>query len=611
MSPNLQPGSKLDQFTLRRSRGPVLGAHCWVAEDSAGKLVHLRLADDPEVQIVVRDLERSFDEILHDQPAEGVARVRAAAPFAEIPYTVEDFDDDAKSLADMMREMSPLPAPAATAVFIGLVKAVMHLHQAGFAHGLIRAENVFVRRNGSIWLAGLGWGRILTTMLRRGSLSDSAAAHETLAYFAPEQMEEQDGLRAPADLYALGVLLFEMTTGHLPEQGRSPSDLNPSAPTFADSVSRRCLAAMPTQRFGEAGEILSAIRGTDTREETPSGSSATDTVKGGGDPTATARDAAMFEDTDSAISAPTEEVLPLDTFVAPAFCRVEAARINRPAPVLGAPVETQTRPLIEVAPFAIGRELVTAHSYALFLRETRPSDLPRLIRLDDYCTVMVEGPMVLPRRGMGFYPVNQVSWLGAKRYCDWLSERLGAEIRLPTAAEWLAAAGYSPQRRYPWGGAEPDADKARYGHRWCNEGFGVLLPVDSLVAGMSPYGARQMSGTLWEWTSDSADDFAGQLDTNTPPPDLSSQATSNGVGQYAPGELRIVCGGSWHDDADDLCLDQIRMFPAHYRRVVVGFRLAAPITTLDKLTEASTAVRTASSDANPAEDFTDDDDMRR
>jgi formylglycine-generating enzyme required for sulfatase activity len=124
--------------------------------------------------------------------------------------------------------------------------------------------------------------------------------------------------------------------------------------------------------------------------------------------------------------------------------------------------------------------------------------------------------------GYELHPVIEVSWYGARAYCEW------AGRRLPTEAEWEKAARGTEGQLYPWGEAQWDCDKSQY--TWCD---GQTLAVGSKPAGESPYGALDMAGNVWEWVADWYD--AGYYEVS---------ADTNPQGP-ASGDRRVLRGGSW------------------------------------------------------------------
>ena len=127
-------------------------------------------------------------------------------------------------------------------------------------------------------------------------------------------------------------------------------------------------------------------------------------------------------------------------------------------------------------------------------------------------------------------PVQHVCWYEADAYARW------AGRRLPTEAEWEKAAIWDPEagraRRYPWGDA--------YGPELANLGQRRLrpAPAGSYPGGASPYGARQMLGDVWEWTSS---DFHGYPGFRSFPYREYSEVF------FGP-EYKVLRGGSWAVD---------------------------------------------------------------
>lgn len=122
------------------------------------------------------------------------------------------------------------------------------------------------------------------------------------------------------------------------------------------------------------------------------------------------------------------------------------------------------------------------------------------------------------------YPVIQIDWWQAEIFCQWRGGRL------PTEAEWEKAAGWNPQTSqmfiYPWGDQVPDKTLANYDNVDLD-----TTEVGSYPKGVSPVGAYDMAGDVWEWVSD----WYG-------PYDLVS--IINPVGPSS-GKFKVIRGGSW------------------------------------------------------------------
>ena len=135
------------------------------------------------------------------------------------------------------------------------------------------------------------------------------------------------------------------------------------------------------------------------------------------------------------------------------------------------------------------------------------------------------------RPGLENYPINNITWHAADEYCKW------KEKRLPTEAEWKKAARGTTAQAYPWGNIPPSDTLARYFQTWTKEEkHKVMVPVQALTEGQSPFGLFNMAGNVKEWV----DDWYDREYYN----EQSEYANPRGpIG----GEFKVVRGGSWRD----------------------------------------------------------------
>jgi formylglycine-generating enzyme required for sulfatase activity len=145
-----------------------------------------------------------------------------------------------------------------------------------------------------------------------------------------------------------------------------------------------------------------------------------------------------------------------------------------------------------VGPFFIDRTEVTNEEYQKFINVTG-YPAPSYWRGRSF------------KAGEAKIPVVNVSWLDASAYAKWAGKRL------PTEAEWEFAARGPQQFLYPWG------DEWRTGYANANlGGKGKIAPVGSYSRGVSPFGALDMCGNVWELTSGNLFDYADVTKTILP-----------------------------------------------------------------------------------------------
>jgi iron(II)-dependent oxidoreductase len=226
---------------------------------------------------------------------------------------------------------------------------------------------------------------------------------------------------------------------------------------------------------------------------------------------------------------------------------------------------------VDVAPFAIARAPVTQAEFAAFVDDGGYAD-PRLWPGGGaWLQATGAAHPVYWRRAPGggwqrrhfdawldlepHLPVSHVCWWEAEAYCRW------AGRRLPSEAEWEFAAtgGVVPKPAYPWGDAEPGAERAATDWRWLG-----LVDVAACPAGDSPAGCRQMIGTVWEWT---ASDFVAY-------PNFERDAYHENSEQFF-GQRKVLRGGAWMTRGRLLRSTLRNYFTPERRDVVTGFRTCA------------------------------------
>ena len=178
-----------------------------------------------------------------------------------------------KTLREVIHEEAPLTAREALAILEAVLSALRAAHNAGIIHRDVKPENVIVRRDGEVKVADFGLARAITNQT---ATSQTGVLLGTVSYLSPEQVEK--GVADPrSDVYAAGLLLFEMLTGRKAVTGDTPiqiaykhvhggvpapSSLVRSVPAALDALVADATAVSPEDRFASAGDFLAALRST-------------------------------------------------------------------------------------------------------------------------------------------------------------------------------------------------------------------------------------------------------------------------------------------------------------------------------------------------------------
>lgn len=142
-----------------------------------------------------------------------------------------------------------------------LCKALEHSHQRGVMHRDIKPANVLLDHDGRVKVADFGLARLLRPEDADYNLTRTHAVMGTPRYMAPEQMTSQGRVDHRADIYALGVVIYEILTGSVPAgHFDPPSEKIPALDPRIDDVVLRALSSDPERRFASVAELRDALR---------------------------------------------------------------------------------------------------------------------------------------------------------------------------------------------------------------------------------------------------------------------------------------------------------------------------------------------------------------
>ena len=417
------------------------------------------------------------------------------------------------SLADRIVREGRLPVAETERILREVAGALDYAHKRGVIHRDIKPHNILLEADtGRSLVTDFGIARTA----EGGSLTATGMLVGTPAYLSPEQVAGEGGDHR-ADIYALGIVAYEMLTGEPPFTGPTPTMVlmrrlaepppplakaRPEAPPLLRDVIEGMLASDPAQRFQTGADVVSTLGGT----LPVSGIHTTTGIR--------IRQRRRLRG-----------ILLLAAVVAVALV---AALLLVPGP----------RASGVVAPVDPEMAVIPGGRYTLGSDQGPPSSRPAHsmvlgsfgldvgeVSTRDYAGFVREGRAPAPWNTQpdSALPVTRVTHGEAMAYCRW---KHPPEGRLPTEAEWEAAARGPGGRAFPWGESwNVSAANTE------SSGRNAPAPVGSYPAGRTPEGVHDLIGNVWEWTMTPMGPYpGGQPIPNLPP----------GVEYY------VIRGGAWN-----------------------------------------------------------------
>ncbi len=229
-----------------------------LGRDVAVKILSSELSRDPDI---VRRFEREsmvIARLNHPNIVHVIDKGYAGGRY----YFVMEFVDGT-SLREVI-DSPKVPKRTKLEMIAQICKALDYAHKNGVIHRDIKPANILIDRQGNPRVADFGIAQIIGTP--DSEMTSSDVIMGTVAYMSPEQKVSSTNVDHTTDIWAIGIIIYEILTGKKPEgRFRMPSEIDPSNGPAMDEIIQKCLAVESKDRYQSAAElkdeILEAIGG--------------------------------------------------------------------------------------------------------------------------------------------------------------------------------------------------------------------------------------------------------------------------------------------------------------------------------------------------------------
>ena len=399
---------------------------------------------------------------------------------------------DGGSLAERLQREQALPIDDAARIFGEVASALAHAHKRGVVHRDIKPQNVLLdAESGRALVTDFGIARTS----EGGSLTATGMVVGTPAYLSPEQVTGEPSDHR-ADIYALGVMAYEMIAGRAPFTGPTPTavlmkrlggppeplrSIRKDVPAGLEELVDACLATNPAERIQNASDIARALTG-----HSPVSGAHTTSAR----PQLPKRPRKKSNVATMALAA----AIIMGAGVGAYLITTSGGTAGPGSTVVAQPLDSGMV-LIPAGTYTVGSDsgpdmVRPAHTVSLDAYGIESTE----VTVANFNRYLQDRSLPAPWSSIpdSTLPVTGVLYAEAMNYCAWRHPPGG---RLPREEEWEAAARGPGGRVYPWGNAwNPNAANA--GSRRAGP-----APVGSYPEGRTPDGILDLIGNVWEWTA--------------------------------------------------------------------------------------------------------------
>lgn len=525
--------------------------------------------------------------------------------FEGVPYLVMHLIEGGNTIKTILG--APIPWQDAVKLVLPIAHALEFAHEHHIVHRDVKPSNILLTRENVPLLSDFGIAKIIESEETMDGSTTGNIAIGTPEYMAPEQWEGKP-LDGRADIYALGVVLYEMITGRPPFKADTvpatmvqvlrdplprPKQFIPNLPDSIEKILYKALARNPENRFktmDEFAAMLTKISGTSNPSEenylpikkrigkvlgfsvsviglmilligiingwfksgiidTPTATSSIQV-----DPSSTPTNTQIPPTTEKSYTPDSMMLLEKDGMT---LVYIPAGEFLMGSPEGEGNNDEHPQHSVYLDAFWMDRTEVSNEMYQKCV-SAGVCSVPASKSSYTYSDYFNDPTY-------GAYPVISINWSQAKTYCEW------AGRRLPTEAEWEKAAKGTDGNFYPWGNdftcksGNFDTESKFDDYTVSNNSmicdlFDDTSPVGSFSEGASPYGVLDMAGNVWEWTSD----WYGKY---------FQENNYNPVGPIS-GDVRVLRGGSWNSGSFDLRSSKRISYNPLFTTSDFGFRCA-------------------------------------